>query len=228
MNIKGYIIIKSIKKMIFERIKEHQRGWAFSAHDFIHEFNRGEIDDSLSTLTEDGEIRRVIRGIYDYPIFNDLLSTKEAPNIDLVANAIARKFGWKIYPSGSTVLNNLSLSKYAAIHEHTASTIQVPEKNIFLIDGPNKKYNIGNQCIEFKHISQKIFTLKYLHTAEVIQAIKAVGKNQITNEFLNKLSEKYTFTEWEQIKTDASNSSGWVYEIIKEICNEIIYYNIYR
>ena len=38
-------------------------------------------------------IRRVIRGIYDYPKFSDLLRQPLSPDIDQVAEALARKFG---------------------------------------------------------------------------------------------------------------------------------------
>jgi len=217
LNKKGYQIIKSIKSMILMRIKDHPQGWVFTAYDFIHEFNRGEIDDSLSTLTEEGEIRRLMRGIYEYPIYDELQKTYEPPNIDQAAKALARKFSWKIYPDASAVLQNLGLSEYA---------VQVPEKNIYLSDGPNKKYIIGNHCIEFKHISLKETSLKYEHTVKLVLAIKAVGRNQITPEFLNKLKEKFTYTEWTQIKTDAVNSIGWVYDIIRDLCNQIFLANI--
>lgn len=207
MNRKGYKIIKSIKSMILERIKEHPPGWAFSAYDFIFEFDRGETDESLSYLAKEGKIRRVIRGIYDYPAYSELLQMNVAPDIDQVAKALARKFNLKIYPNGDTALNYFGLST------------QVPAKDIYFTDGPSRKYHIGNKCIEFKHISQKETSLMYPKTALVIQAIKAVGKNQITLEFLLMLKKKFTFSEWTQIKDDASNSTGWVYKIIKEISN---------
>jgi len=205
-------MIKSIKSTILASIKNHPQGWVFTAYDFIHEFNRGEIDDSLSTLVEEGEIRRIIRGIYDYPRYGEILNINAEPNIEQVANAIARKFSWKIYPNGAAVLRDLGLYKY------TALAAQISERNIYLTDGPNKKYYVENHCIEFKHISLKETSFIYPNTCMLIQAIKAVGKDKITPDLLIALKNKFSYKEWKQIKTDAVNSTGWVYDIIKDLC----------
>jgi len=197
----------AVKKQIFARIEKHPPGWAFSAYDFIKDFHRREIDESLSYLTEDGKIRRVIRGIYDNPMYSELLNMNVAPDIDQVAHALARKFNWKLFPNGDTALNYLGLSA------------QIAAKDLYLTDGPSNKYYVGKQCIEFKHISQKETSLKYANTGLVIQSIKAIGEKQITQEFLDLLAQKFTKEEWAQIKTDASNSTGWVYKIIRVIGN---------
>ena len=198
---------KSIKKQIWVKIKEQPRGWVFSAYDFTLDFKRREIDESLSYLAADGKIKRVIRGIYYCPMYSELLKMKVGPDIDQVANALARKFKWKIYPNGDTVLNYLRLSA------------QIAAKDLYLTDGPSKKYFIGNRCIEFKHIPQKETALKNTNTFLVIQSIKAIGEKQITEEFLHKLAGKFSKDEWSKIKADASNSTGWVYKLIKELKN---------
>jgi len=204
---KGNKMKLSVKSRILGKIKENQRGWAFSAYDFIYDFKRREIDESLSYLAEDGEIRRVIRGIYDYPMYSELLEKTVASDINQVAYALARKFNWKIYPDSDTALNYLGLST------------QVVAKNIYLSDGPGKKFNIGNRDIIFKHTTQRETALEYLNTALVIQSIKAIGEQYISIEFLDKLSGKFSPEEWNKIKLDASKATGWVYQIIKDINN---------
>jgi hypothetical protein len=196
---------QSIKSKIFAKIKKRGRGWAFSAFDFTKEFKRREIDESLSYLVEDGEIRRVIRGIYDYPLYSTLLKKDVASDINQVAYALARKFNWKIYPDGDTALNYLGLSA------------QIVAKSIYLTDGLSKKYMIGNRSLELKHTTQQEATLKYTNTALVIQSIKAMGEKQITKEFLANLSEKFSGDEWQKIKDDASRATGWVHEIITKL-----------
>ena len=198
---------ESIKIKILKIILKHPRSWAFSAYDFIQDFKRREIDESLSYLTDDGEIRRVIRGIYDYPMYSELLKNNVAPDINQVAYALARKFNWKIYPDGDTALNYLGLST------------QVVVKSIYLSDGPSRKYIVGSRKLEFKHTTQREASLKYPNTALVIQSIKSIGEQHITPELIKKLSKKFTNDEWQKIKTDASKATGWVYEIIKGINN---------
>lgn len=198
---------ESIKSKILTIIKKQPPGWAFSAYDFIKDFKRREIDESLSYLADDGEIRRVIRGIYDYPMYSELLKKNVAPDINQAAYALARKFNWKIYPDGDTALNYLGLST------------QVTAKSLYLSDGPSKKFEIGRRTLAFKHTTQRETALEYTNTALVIQSIKAIGEKQISAKFLNKLSLKFSSDEWQQIKIDASKATGWVYEIIKDLNN---------
>jgi hypothetical protein len=55
-----------------------------------------------------------------------------SPDVDQVARAIARKFGWRIQPSGAIAANLLGLST------------QVPARAAYLSDGPDRSYKIGN------------------------------------------------------------------------------------
>jgi hypothetical protein len=49
-----------------------------------------------------GVTRRVIRDVYDYPRYSELLNKSVVPDVDQVANALTRKFGWRIQPDGAT------------------------------------------------------------------------------------------------------------------------------
>ena len=132
-------------------------------------------------------------------------------DVDQAAHALARKFNWKIYPNGISVLNKLGLSEFAAL------TSPAMEKDFYFTNGPSKKYNIGNQRLEFKHIPEKDSVLEYENTAMVILAIRAVTKNHITTGFIKKIKEKFTTLEWGKIKSYAIHSTGWVYKVICDI-----------
>ncbi len=196
---------KTAKNQIVSRIYGRGRGWAFTPNDFIKDYKRWEIDNSLEDLTNEGRIRRIIRGLYDYPIYSDLLEKTVAPDMEQVANALARKFSWRIQPSGETALNYLNLST------------QVVSKYVYLSDGPSKKYDILGQELEFKHTTLKESTLQNKTAALVVQAIKAIGEDKITPEFLNKLKDKFSNKEWLKIKKDSSKAPIWVYNIVSEI-----------
>jgi hypothetical protein len=56
-----------------------------------------------------GRIRRVCLGVYDYPRQSELLGQALSPDIDQVAQALARKFNWRIPASGDAALNLLGL-----------------------------------------------------------------------------------------------------------------------
>jgi len=84
--------MKSIDDKVLLRIYGNGRGYSFTSFDFIREFKENNVDKALSTLTKEGKIRRIIRGIYDYPKYNELLQQTLSPDIDAVAQAYASKF----------------------------------------------------------------------------------------------------------------------------------------
>jgi len=194
----------SSKDKVLSRIRGKGKGWAFSATDFTVNLPRWKVDRSLADLAREGKIRRIVQGLYDYPKYSDILKREVAPDMHKTAEAIARKYGWRIYPDGNTALNYFGLST------------QVVARNIYLSDGPSRKYRIGNRELFFKHTTTKEAT-KYPETALVIQAIKAIGEKQITEEFLSALSQKYSVLQWTRIKNDAAKATGWVYEQISHI-----------
>jgi hypothetical protein len=63
----------SIENTVLSRIYGSGRGWTLSQIDFAALGSRPAIDSSLHRLQEKGVIRRVMRGIYDYPQFSELL-----------------------------------------------------------------------------------------------------------------------------------------------------------
>ena len=81
--------------IVFYFISGHGRGWAFSSTDLIKKFERQQIDNVLSDLVKDKKIRRVSRGIYDYPKYSDFLKKELNPDIEQVSRAYARKFNWE-------------------------------------------------------------------------------------------------------------------------------------
>ena len=113
-------------------IQRAGRGWAFSQRDFARLGSRDAIDKALQRLARRGTIRRAIRGVYDYPLFSTLLDQDLGPDTDQVAHALARKFGWRIQPSGPAAQNIIGLST------------QVPARIVYLCNGPERSYWIGD------------------------------------------------------------------------------------
>ena len=128
--------------------------------------------------------------------------------MEQVAFALARKFSWRIQPSGETALNYLELST------------QIMGKYIYLSDGPSKTYDILGQTLEFKHHIYREAAISDKKTMLLVQAIKSIGENNITSEFLYKLENKFNAEEWLKIKKNSTKATGWVYKIISEIADK--------
>ncbi|MGI6723597.1 MAG: DUF6088 family protein [Arcobacteraceae bacterium] len=192
---------------VFYFISGHGRGWAFSSNDLIKKFERQQIDNVLSDLVKAKKIRRVSRGIYDYPKYSELLQKELSPDIEQVAQAIARKFNWRIEVSGESALNILNLST------------QIQAKYIYLSDGPNKSYKLYNDVeIEFKKSVLKDIGFKYKESSLIVQALKSLGKEYITDEIIEKIKEQIEPKMVEKILKDTQSTTVWVYETIKQIC----------
>jgi hypothetical protein len=203
-----YAPIKSHSKQVISRIYGHGRGWAFSQNDFAHSFTRSQIDYALSELCHEGKIRRVCRGIYDYPKFSELLNRDLSPDFDQVAQALARKFNWRIQPTGDAALNLLGLST------------QVPGRLAYLSDGPNRKYDIGHCKLEFKKSALKDVGFQFRESGFIVQALKALGQNRVTTMEINKLHKQLDATARKRVLKDTVTATGWIYNAIKKICQE--------
>ncbi|HFI0399223.1 TPA: DUF6088 family protein [Streptococcus suis] len=193
------------KQKILNRIENHESDWVFIANDFFDIAGYETIRSTLNRLVEDKRIIRIMKGIYYNPNFIELIGEYEAPSINEVANAIARKYNWTIAPSGNTALNILGLST------------QVPAKWTYISDGRYVSFSFGNITIEFKHRNNGDISKMSRLTAMVIQSIKAIGKDKITSNQIDYLREKLTEKEKAALRTESKYTSAWVYDVIKNI-----------
>ena len=181
-------------------------GSVFTTVDFADVIENSRVGVILSRLQEDGVIRRVMRGIYDKPVYNDFLKEYIAPSPSLVAEALARNFGWTIVPCGDTALNILGLST------------QVPAAWSYVSDGTYKEYTYDNTTIKFKRTTNKEISKLSYKTALIVQALKALGKDNIDDTIINKLKNDLTDEEKTTALLEAKAATSWIYEYIKQIC----------
>ena len=92
--------MSAISDKIMRRVRAKGRGWAFTPKDFIDFGTRGSVDMALSRLVKDGAIRRIGRGLYDYPRLHQKLGAL-SPDMDRIAQAVSSQIGDKLVPSGS-------------------------------------------------------------------------------------------------------------------------------
>ena len=198
--------VSSSANIIKKRIMDSPDGSVFTTVDFADVIENSRVGVILSRLEEDGLIRRVIRGIYEKPVYNDFLKEYIAPSPSLVAAALARNFGWTIVPCGDTALNLLGLST------------QVPATWSYVSDGTYKEYTYDSTTIKFKRTTNKEISKLSYKTALVVQALKALGKDNIDDIVISKLKNDLTDEEKENMLTEAKAATSWVYEYIKQIC----------
>src|SRR5215471_21003008 len=198
----------SIDKKTLSRIYGNGRGWAFSQADFADLGARSAIDSALHRREREGVIRRVVRGIYDYPRHSKALGGPASPSVDQVAHALARKFAWRIQPNGATAQNLLGLST------------QVPARAVYLSDGPNRSYTVGRTKLAFKHTALKEAGFKLPQSGLVVQALKAFGEGRITRKAITQIRRQFDPALRRRILRDTKTATGWVYAAIQQIAKE--------
>ncbi len=196
---KGYI------NEIRERILAANEGSIFAASDFADIADTNTVRSALHRLVQEGVLRRILNGIFEKPKYSKLLGEYVAADPEAVAKALARSYHWTIAPCGNTALNLLGLST------------QVTAVWSYISDGPYKTYEWNSTKIEFKHRTNKEITgLSYM-TSLVIQALKTLGRANVTPEIIRTLSDKLTEADKEAMLKEAAESTDWVYDTIRKI-----------
>jgi len=199
---------QSTEQKLLSKIHAKGHGWVFSQRDFAQLASRGAIDIALHRLLAKGTIRRIMRGIYEYPRHSKLLDTDMSPDIDQVAGALARKFSWRIQPSGPAAQNLLGLST------------QVPAKYVYLCDGPDRSYNVNGTTLTFRHTALKEAGFRHRESALIVQALKALGPDHVNRQTIAKIRKWLDPKLRETVLADTGTATGWVYVAIREICAE--------
>ena len=191
---------------IKNRILAEKIGAVFVASDFADLTDKAIANVVLSRLESEGIIRRVLRGVYDKPEYNEFLKEYVAPIPNNVAHALARNYGWTIVPCGDTALNLLGLST------------QVPATLVYVSDGTYKEYTYDKTTIQFKRTTNKEVSKLSYKTALTIQALKALGKDKINDTVLARLRKLLTADEKQTMLLEAKTATSWIYEYIRQIC----------
>lgn len=195
---------KSIEKKIEQRIKSSKKGSIFTADDFLNIGSKTSINRALSRLKEKGIITRVAQGIYINPKISSLLGPL-LPDLNTIAKEIADRDKARIIPTGTHALNLLGLST------------QVPLNLVYLTDGSPRTIKVGNSTIKFKKTSPKNLSIKGDISSLVIQALKIIGKENVTNEQYVKLRNALKEEEANTLYNDMQLAPSWMREIFADL-----------
>ena len=188
------------------RIDQAEKGTLFFSNSFP-EYDDEYVGKVLSDLVKQGAIYRLSRGVY-------LKATMTKfglvyPTTEEIAKAIAERDNAEVLPTGSAALNILGLST------------QVPMNPVFLTSGSARKIRCGNKTITFKYGVPKNFAVKGQMMRLLVQAMKAIGEQNITKEELDGISEILRkYPEKETIKHDLTVMPQWIKNTIQQIIKE--------
>ena len=196
----------AILSQIKNDIQKAEVGTVFVPIDFVLLTDKKTASVCLTRLETEKIVSKIMRGVYYKPEYNDFLGEYVAPEPDAVAHALARNYGWTIVPCGDTALNLLGLST------------QIPAAWVYVSDGTYKEYTYEQTTIKFKRTTNKEISKLSYKTALVVQALKALGKDNVDDTVLTKLKNNLADSEKQALLTEAKAATSWIYEYIKLIC----------
>jgi hypothetical protein len=199
--------MKTIDSRLKSRIYGSGRGSAFTPNDFLDIGGRNAVDQALSRLAVKGTIRRLARGLYEYPRVHPELG-RLSPDIGKVAKALAGKDRIRLQPAGAYATNLLGLSE------------QVPAKVVFLTDGPSRTVKIGRQEIQLRRTTPRNMAAAGRLSGLLMQALRHLGKEHITPARVEHLKRTLPPKERRQLLKDLRLAPAWMHPLFRELAGE--------
>ena len=128
-----------LTSVVMARIGRLAEGTPVAAKELLHLGKRAAVDQALSRLVRRGSLMRAGRGLYVRPVKSRF--GVRPPEAAKVVQALAgQRGGGSIVPHGAAAANEFGL------------TTQVPIREVYLTSGPTRKFVLGKQVIELRHV----------------------------------------------------------------------------
>jgi hypothetical protein len=181
---------------IMKRARAGGRGGVFTPSDFLDVAGRAAVDQALSRLARGGKLRRLARGLYDFPRTHAKLGAL-SPSPDDVAQALARETGSVVQIAGARAANALGLST------------QIPAQSIYLTDGPSRRVLLGKRVIDLRHASPKHLIAPGSPAGTVVQALRHLGPVRATD-IVQVASARLSPVDKKALGNSATQAPAWM------------------
>jgi len=199
--------MQSIDNQIENKIKQNRRGKIFFGEDFAKFGSPDAIRVALHRMVKKGLLIRVAFGIYYYPkpdfeLYGYLF--KDAPSVDEIARAIAKRDKCRIAPTASHALNMLGLST------------QVPMNVVYITDGAPRRIKVGEgRGILFKHtFDLKRLSYKSQMLMLIVSALREIGEGRITKEEKEIIKKHFSTVSEKEFETDIKLIPVWIRKLL--------------
>lgn len=180
----------------------------FATKDFLDLGSRPAVDQALSRLERGGMIRRISRGMYDTPRWNELLGRTLGPATEEVMRAVARRHDLRLQVTGAEAANLLGLST------------QVPARIVYLTDGTSRRLRLGGQVVELRHTTPRNMATAGRISGMVIQALRHLGRAQVDETTIRHLRSTLSERDKETLQKDRIHAPGWMQPALLEIAGD--------
>lgn len=195
---------ESVDTQVLQRIQSHGTGWVFTPTDFADLGTRTAVATALKRHKAAGSIRLLGRGLYDVPRVHAVLGTLW-PSIESVSQALERKDGLRLQPTGVYAANLLGLSE------------QVPAQVVFLTDGATRSVKVGPTQISLKRTTPRNMAAAGRLSGLMIQALRSLGPTHVTPQRIARLRKNLPAKERALIVQDMALAPEWMHGHLREV-----------
>ena len=192
----------AVVKQIRKKITRSKFGEIF----FVSSFPQYDVEyvtKLLAIFEKEGLITRIAKGVY-VKARKTRFGILYPSAYELVIE-IAKRDKAKVIPTGATAANRLGFST------------QVPMNTIFLTTGSGRKLKLGNRTVTLKHGAPRNFAFRGRLMQELVQALRSIGENNITDENEGQIAKLLAETpEKDTIEHDLLLAPVWMRQIIKK------------
>lgn len=192
---------KTVEQRIRAKISYAKYGEVFFVSSFPL-FDVEYVTKLLAQYEKEGLITRISKGVY--------VKAKKTqfgviyPSAFELVKEIAKRDKAIVFPTGETAANRLGFST------------QVPMNACFITSGTPRKLKLGNRTVTLKHGVPKNFAYKGKLMPELVQALRSIGEENITEAMEKRVAQLLSETpEIETIEHDLLLAPVWVRQIIK-------------
>jgi hypothetical protein len=196
--------VDSIDAAILYRIRTGPQDRVWTPLDFLDLGSRAAVDNTLSRNCKSGLISRAGRGLYHVPRSHPALGSL-GPSYGAMQDLVHRKAGGDIFPTGAHAANVLGLSD------------QVPMRSWHLTTGPNRRIRSGKSEIVLRHVSPRFVNTKNPKSAQVILALRWLGKRAVDDDVISTLRRNLSPSERSDLLADAACAPAWIADIFHQL-----------
>ena len=198
----------SVPDRVMKRVRASGRGSVFTPSDFLSVATRSSVDQALSRLVKGGQLRRLARGLYDFPKLHPKLGPL-SPAPDDIAHALARETGSQVQIAGARAANALGLST------------QVPAQSTYLTDGPSRRVVLGKRVVDLRHASPKHLIAPGSPAGTVVQALRHVGPVRAAD-VAQVAAHQLSASDKKTLASTALQAPAWMRPTLVSIANAAV------
>lgn len=188
---------------IMRRIQRHGKGIrAYTPKDFQDLGSRGGVDMALSRLVKAGTLRKLGRGLYDWPRHSEALGKAAPVSTDAVVAAVQRRTGIDVAPDNLAAANALGL------------TNAVPTRPIFLASRSvgSRPITIGNRRIQFRPAGAKLAPWLKSDAKPIVQALFWARKQRVLDDAaIDRIARKASPAAKTALAKDLMKLPAWAH-----------------